>query len=231
MSVITNLQTQTGGISNRSIGHIVTDAGAAAAYTVQLGYAPRHIRLLNFTDSITDEWFEDMPADALQASIYGMCLKLDADAGVVDTDYTALWGRALPVAVNVSVSTDLTLIDSTYIGQQAAIKGICAKLDLDTGVTDTNYGALWGSPAATAVSIKAAIAGINAKLDLDAGVTDTNFAALWNASIVLSYHTVLNGTSSREAVNGFAIDDVNNTFTLTAATMVAGKTFYWVAEG
>lgn len=32
---------------------------------------------------------------AIVASIYGVCVKLDADSGVADTDYTALWFTAI----------------------------------------------------------------------------------------------------------------------------------------
>ena len=44
-----------------------------------------------------------------------------------------------------------------------------------------------------------------------------------------SLHTVANGTSTLETTNGIAVS--GNTFTLTATTMVASKTFYWEAEG
>jgi hypothetical protein len=44
-----------------------------------------------------------------------------------------------------------------------------------------------------------------------------------------SIHTIANGTVSLETTNGVAVS--GNTFTLTATTMVASKTFYWEAEG
>lgn len=44
-----------------------------------------------------------------------------------------------------------------------------------------------------------------------------------------SLHTVAAGTRTLETTNGIAVS--GNSFTLTAVTMVASKTFYWVAEG
>jgi hypothetical protein len=44
-----------------------------------------------------------------------------------------------------------------------------------------------------------------------------------------SIHTVLNGTRSLEVTNGIAVS--GNTFTLTATTMVASKTYAWEAIG
>ena len=43
-----------------------------------------------------------------------------------------------------------------------------------------------------------------------------------------SIHTVASGTVTLETTNGIQV--VGNTFTVTAATMVASKTFYWMAE-
>lgn len=42
-----------------------------------------------------------------------------------------------------------------------------------------------------------------------------------------SLHTVANGTRTLETTNGIAVS--GNSFTLTATTMVASKTFYWEA--
>lgn len=44
-----------------------------------------------------------------------------------------------------------------------------------------------------------------------------------------SLHTVAAGTVTLETTNGITVS--GNTFTMTATTMVASKTFYWVAEG
>jgi hypothetical protein len=44
-----------------------------------------------------------------------------------------------------------------------------------------------------------------------------------------SLHSIADGTRSLETTNGIAVS--GNTFTLTATTMVASKTFYWEAIG
>jgi len=213
MALTINLQENSMGIVNHATGNIVTDAVAAAAATITLGFAPRVVRFHNLTDRISDEWFAGMVENAIYVSLLGITAKLDADGGVTDTNYAALWNPA---------SADLTLM-------KAAIVGINAKLDADAGVTGTNYTSLWTPGAATAAVLRATIAGINAKLDADGGVTDTNFAALWDVAATRSLHTVANGTRTFDVTNGIAVD--GNTFTLTATTMVASKQFYWEAIG
>lgn len=59
-------------------------------------------------------------------------------------------------------------------------------------------------------------------------ITDEWFEGMAAAS---SLHTVAAGTVTLETVNGITIDATAKTVTLTAVTMVASKTFYWVAEG
>jgi len=95
---------------NRAHGVIVSDAGAAAAATITVGFLPRHVKFVNLTDRITDEWFEGMASAS-------------------------------------------------------------------------------------------------------------------------SLHAVATGVLTLEAVNGVAVSAANNSFTLTAVTMVASKSFYWTAEG
>ena len=58
----TNTQSNANGISNMAVGQIVTDSAAAAVATITLGFIPRHIKFVNLTDRITDEWFEGMSA-------------------------------------------------------------------------------------------------------------------------------------------------------------------------
>jgi hypothetical protein len=230
-------------VVNKAVGHIVTDAVAAAAQTIQLGFLPRHIYFVNLTDRVTDEWFENMAEDSLQDSIRNFTAYLDADATVVDTDYHALWGEPLPVAVNLNSPPVAANVQATVIGLQKAIAGITKKLDLDTGVPMTDYFALWGSPAATLVSLKAAITGILTKLDADV-LTNSDFVSKFGAagsvvanSITISLHSPAGGASQTlEITNGISVDvdpksATYGSFTLTATTMVASKTFYWTAEG
>lgn len=57
-------------------------------------------------------------------------------------------------------------------------------------------------------------------------IQDEWFEGMASAS---SIHTVANGTVTLETTNGIAVS--GNTFTLTATTMVASKTSYWIAYG
>jgi hypothetical protein len=78
MALSTNTQTNSNGVMNRAIGKIVTDAAAAAAVTLALGFEPRYFKIVNLTDRITDEWFEGMAsASSLHAVAAGtMTLEL-----------------------------------------------------------------------------------------------------------------------------------------------------------
>lgn len=108
MAITTNDQSNSEGIVNTAVGKLVSDAGAAAALTITLGFAPRYVKFVNLTDRIIDEWYEGMASAS-------------------------------------------------------------------------------------------------------------------------SLHTVAAGTNTLETTNGIAVS--GNTFTLTATTMVASKTFYWIAQG
>lgn len=59
-------------------------------------------------------------------------------------------------------------------------------------------------------------------------ISDTWFEGMAAAS---SLHAVAAGTQTLETVNGIAVDAAAKTVTLTAVTMVASKTYYWIAEG
>lgn len=234
MALAINSQSNTGGIANIAEGNIRTDAVAAVAQTFTLGFAPRKIVFNNLTDRISDEWYEGMTETAIYNSIIGITAKLDADAGVTDTDYTSLW---TPVAVTTGTGGPTSnppydvapQLASSLTQMQASIIGILKKLDADGGVTDTNYAALWTPGAATVASLVASIAGFTTKLDADAGVTDVNYNSTLAVSTTRSLHTVANGTRTLELTNGISVS--GNTFTLTAATMVASKEYYWTALG
>lgn len=239
MSLNNSIQNNpSGSIYNFATGHINTDAVAAAAQTVSLGFMPRKIRFVNLTDRIVDEWFEGMGENNIQDALRGITAHLDADSGVVGTDYSALYGNPLPVASNPNSPPAAVSVQATVIGLQAAIAGLTAKLDADTGVADTNYAALWGSPAATLTSLIAALTGIALKLDNDGTVNSTDYTSAYITSKIsqaISLHTVANGTQTLEVANGINVDSnpasaTYGSFTLTATTMVASKTFYWEAQ-
>lgn len=206
-----SVQTNADGIVNRAVGFFNTDATAAAADTITVGFQPRTVRLHNLTDRISDEWFEDMLKNSLKLSVIGIAAKLDADGGVTDTNYAALWTPA----------------SNTYTAIQTALRGLLAKLDADAGVTDTNYLSLWNPTAATQAALRASIVGLVAKLDLDGGVTDVDYASTWTPAANMSLHTVANGTRTLDVTNGLAVED--GVITMTATTLVASKSFYWEA--
>lgn len=241
MALLETSQSNTGAsIVNRAVGHITTDAAAAVAQTIQLGFAPRYIRFINLTDRIEDEWYENMALDNLQASLRAICVILDADTGVADTNYTALYGTPMPVASNTNAPPTAANVQASLPGLVLSIAGLTQKLSVDAGVgagIDTNYFSLWGKPAATQAGIKAALTGIALKLDNDAVVNSTTYtstAITGVISITQSLHTVANGTLTLELTNGISLNDdptsaTYNSFTLTATTMVASKEFYWEA--
>ncbi len=213
MAQVISTQSNSEGIVNTAVGSIVTDAGAAAAATFNVGFAPRRIVFHNLTDRISDEWNEGMDFTAVLMALRALAAKLDADVLVGDTNYAALWN---PASLNP-------------YALDASMKGILAKLDADSGVADVNYAALWTPLDLSFTSMRAALAGLTAKLDLDAGVTDVNYAATIVPAATVALHTLANGTRSLETTNGIVVS--GNTFTVTAATMVASKQFSWMAEG
>lgn len=83
------------------------------------------------------------------------------------------------------------------------------------------------SASAEALTITLGFAPLHVKFEnLTDRIGDEWYEGMASAS---SLHTVANGTRTLETTNGVAVS--GNTFTLTATTMVASKTFYWEAEG
>lgn len=129
--------------------------------------------------------------------------KLDADATVNGTNYNSLWAVSIPEGIQtdgMKAIRDEGLVHDFLQSLRDSINGVNAKLDLDSGVADTNYAALWdvadyigergddgiqrigeqqGSVVFFLNLLITNINGILAKLDADGTVTDTNYAALW----------------------------------------------------
>jgi hypothetical protein len=82
MALTTNTQTNAGGVSNRAIGKIVSDGGAAAAVTLTLGFAPRKFVIHNLTDRISDEWFEGMASASSLHSVAAGTRTLETTNGI-----------------------------------------------------------------------------------------------------------------------------------------------------
>ena len=99
---------------------------------------------------------------AIEASIELTTAKLDADAGVTDTDYAATWNPDSPTVTADSFAqfeTRNTVAPMVLAADFANIITFSSECETDVDV------------------MRAAIVGITAKLDLDAGVTDTTYAA------------------------------------------------------
>lgn len=60
MAITSSTQVNSTGVHNFASGKIVSDAGAAAALTITLGFVPRVVRFHNLTDRISDEWYTGM---------------------------------------------------------------------------------------------------------------------------------------------------------------------------
>lgn len=89
MALTTNTLTQTGGISNYAVGSIVTDAGAAAATTITVGFVPRVVKFHNLTDRISDEWYVGMAAASSRHIVATGVVTLETTNGItVNTDGT-----------------------------------------------------------------------------------------------------------------------------------------------
>lgn len=82
MALSTNVQTNSNGVVNRAVGRVITDAGAAAATTFTLGFAPRKIKFVNLTDRTVDEWYEGMANASSLHSVAAGAITLELVNGI-----------------------------------------------------------------------------------------------------------------------------------------------------
>ncbi len=135
----------------------------------------------------------------IQTNFNGINAKLDADAGVTDTDYASLWDLSNPDVTVEAAGTGLGNANTYEFIKEffTNYNGVMAKLNADATVNDTDYATLTntvGELLRNFVSISqtdiitslqtfiTAIATSNAKLDADSGVTDTNYAATYDVT-------------------------------------------------
>lgn len=78
----TNTQSNAEGIANIAVGQLVSDATAATAQTITLGFAPRYVRFVNITDRITDEWFEGLASASSLHTVAGGTMTLETTNGI-----------------------------------------------------------------------------------------------------------------------------------------------------
>ncbi len=82
MALTTNTKSSAGGILNHAVGQVVTDAGAAADTTFDVGFVPRVVRFHNLTDRISDEYFEGMAAASSLHSVAAGTRTLETTNGI-----------------------------------------------------------------------------------------------------------------------------------------------------
>ena len=88
MALTTNTQTNSGGVSNRALGQIVSDSGAAAITVLTLGFKPRYFKFVNATDRIIDEWFEGMASASSIHTVAAGTVTLDVTNGIAVSNNT-----------------------------------------------------------------------------------------------------------------------------------------------
>ncbi len=82
MAFTTNTQKNADGVLKRAQGLVVSDGGAAAALTINVGFEPKHVAFHNVTDRISDEWFEGMAAASSIHTIAAGTRTLETTNGV-----------------------------------------------------------------------------------------------------------------------------------------------------
>ena len=96
---------------------------------------------------------------ALRAKIITATAKLDADAGVTDTNYTALWTPAALTSAVITTLAQAAAQVNALVADRAALAatyaGILAKLDADATVNLTTYLATHAAAAPTAGTLTA----------------------------------------------------------------------------
>jgi hypothetical protein len=72
MALTTNTRSNSMGVVNFASGAMVSDAGAAEAATINLGFVPRSVKFVNLTDRISYEYHEGQAAgDSLKTVAAG----------------------------------------------------------------------------------------------------------------------------------------------------------------
>lgn len=63
MAVTIASQANSESVVNIATFKLTSDAGAAAAYILPLGFVPRRVKIVNITDVLLDEWMDGMAAN------------------------------------------------------------------------------------------------------------------------------------------------------------------------
>jgi hypothetical protein len=82
MGLSTNTPGHCNGVTYFVVGKLVTDGAAATPQTIQLGFVPRYVRVVNLTDRITDEWFEGMAQASSLHTVAAGTMTLETTNGI-----------------------------------------------------------------------------------------------------------------------------------------------------
>ena len=107
MAVTVNSTGNSEGVVNLATFKLTTDSASAAAYTLSVGFTPRHVKLVNITDVLVDEWHDGMAANTalhlvgstgVMTSTTGITVNLPANDG---SGNSVTFGSALMIASKV----------------------------------------------------------------------------------------------------------------------------------
>lgn len=93
--------TQTYGITNRAMGKFT---GAGAAVTVDVGFTPRVVRVINATDRITDEKYDQMAATEVIHTVAAGTRTLDTNSLITFADPAVDGVRGFTIAAAAAIS-------------------------------------------------------------------------------------------------------------------------------
>lgn len=82
MGIATASTVRNEGITSRAIQYFTTDGVAAVDTVFNFGFAPSHVRFINLTDRIEDEWFAGMGDAAALHTVAAGTRTLVASGGI-----------------------------------------------------------------------------------------------------------------------------------------------------
>lgn len=74
------------GVVNYSSGGFTTDSGTAAAFTFNVGFTPRKVRVVNITDMTQYELLDQLPATDTLKTVTAGTFTLDSGSAIVTVD-------------------------------------------------------------------------------------------------------------------------------------------------
>lgn len=90
-------QTNSESVVNTAVVKMTTNADSAAAYFLALGFTPRHVKIMNITDLLEDEWYEGMGANTALHMV-GSTGVVTATTGITVSDGGVTFGSGIMIA-------------------------------------------------------------------------------------------------------------------------------------